>query len=167
MCCILFSLIPLPYRNGVLSGGNINGAWSIIIIVWCFLAFICDLKTQKTELHFTLATCDVFTLFPSVLHQYTTGGAGPDGGTLSDSFNIFKNSKWTVAQCFQGIIAAAFIITAISPGLWTFPFPQTLPAELIGASFGCCAHLASDTQIWLVFPCHRVFTSRTLWIVGQ
>lgn len=157
--CAYSLLVSVPHGYGGLSGSHTTTAGDEVGT--CLQALRSELQTHKAELNLTARTQDVLAARLVVLHPLTTGGTGPDGGTLVDPFHLREGSHLALLEQLEVMVDTAIVVTAVRAWSFTFPLLQTLPAELIDFLLICCADCAMHTEIGEVLSLHTGFAPRT------
>lgn len=157
--CQCLLLVSVPHRYGCLSGSHTITAGDEVRTR--LQALRSEFQTHKAELNLTARTDDVLAASFVVLHPLTTGGAGPDGGTGIHPLNLRQGGSLAVLEKFEFVIDAAVIVTAIRAWSSTFPWLQTLPAELGHFLVVCCADCALNIEVSQVLSLHIGFATWT------
>lgn len=158
MCTWLLGSV--PHRYGGLSGSHTITAGDEVGA--CFQTVRSEFQTHKAELNLTARTDDVLAARLVVLHNLTTGGTGPDGGTLVYTLHLREVGHLAVLEKLDVVVDAIIVVTAVSAWSATFPRLQTLPAEFTDLTLICFADCAVHTKIGEIFSLHTGFTPGTL-----
>lgn len=153
-------LVSVPHRNGGLSGGHTITAGQEVRAR--LQAVLGEFQTHEAELYLTARTDDVLTTRFVVLHLLTTGGTGSDGGTLDFPLHLREDGGLAVLDELQVEVDAPAVVAAVRARSGTFPWLQTLPAELVGGLLACSTDGALHAKVREVFPFHIRLTARTL-----
>lgn len=97
-----------------------------------------------------------------MLHHLTAGGTGPDGGTAGDAHHLREGGGHAALEELEVGVDAAVVAAAVGAWSWTFPWLQTLPAELVIRLHVCFAYGALHVEVTRVLSLHIGFAPGAL-----
>lgn len=150
----------MPHRYGGLSGGHTITAGQEVRAR--LQAFFGEFQTNEAELYLTARTDDILAACFVVLHLLTTGGTGPDGGTLDVPMHLREDGGLAALDELQVMVGAALVFAAVRARSRTFPWLQTLPAELVDGLLVCFTDGALHAKVCEVFSFHVGFAAGAL-----
>lgn len=127
-----------------------------------FQALWSELQTHEAELLLTARTDDVLAARLVVLYFHSTGGAGPDRGAGSDTWNLRKCNELAVLEKLQVVVGAVGVVAAVRAWGSAHPWLQTLPTEFVCFLLVNCADGAVHIEVGQIFPLHISLAPRTL-----